>query len=57
MRYLVADLLNPPADWLHAFDLVVEIISVQALPDPSRRQAIINVGRLVAPAGTLLVVA
>jgi hypothetical protein len=57
VRYLVADLLNPPADWLHAFDLVVEIISVQALPDPSRRQAIINVGRLVAPAGTLLVVA
>lgn len=57
VRYLVADLLDPPADWLRAFDLVVEIITVQALPDPPRRQAILNVGRLVAPGGTLLVVA
>jgi hypothetical protein len=30
---------------------------VQALPDPPRRQAITNVGRLVAAEGTLLVVA
>jgi SAM-dependent methyltransferase len=57
VRYVAADLLDPPADWLRAFDLVVEIITVQALPDPPRRQAIINVGRLVATAGTLLVIA
>jgi hypothetical protein len=43
--------------WLHAFDLVVEIITVQALPDPPRRQAIVNVGRLAAPGGTLLAIA
>jgi hypothetical protein len=30
---------------------------VQALPDPPRRQAIVNVGRLVAPGGTLLAIA
>jgi hypothetical protein len=36
---------------------VVEIITVQALPDPPRRQAITNVSRLVAPRGTLLVIA
>lgn len=57
VRYLVADLLNLPDEWARAFDLVVEIITVQALPDPPRHQAIANVGRLVAPGGTLLVVA
>jgi pimeloyl-ACP methyl ester carboxylesterase/SAM-dependent methyltransferase len=57
VRYVTADLLDLPADWRRAFDLVVEIITVQALPDPPRRQAIVNVGRLVAPGGTLLVVA
>ncbi len=55
--YVAADLLDPPDDWLRAFDLVVEVITVQALPEPARRQAIVNVGRLVAPAGTLVVVA
>jgi SAM-dependent methyltransferase len=56
VRYQAADLLNPPGEWLHAFDLVVEIITVQALPDPLRRQAITNVGRLAGQGGTLLVV-
>jgi SAM-dependent methyltransferase len=57
VRYVTADLLDPPPDWLQAFDLVIEVITVQALPDPPRRQAIVNVGRLVAPGGTLLVIA
>jgi pimeloyl-ACP methyl ester carboxylesterase/SAM-dependent methyltransferase len=57
VRYLTADLLDLPAEWVRAFDLVVEIITVQALPDPPRRTAIVNVGRLVAPGGTLIVVA
>jgi hypothetical protein len=57
VRYVAADLLNPPADWLQAFDLVVEIITVQALPDPPRRRAIVNVGRLVGSGGTLLAIA
>jgi SAM-dependent methyltransferase len=57
VEYVTADLLNPPEDWRRAFDLVIEVITVQALPDPPRRQAIHNVGRLVAPGGTLLVIA
>jgi pimeloyl-ACP methyl ester carboxylesterase/SAM-dependent methyltransferase len=57
VHYHTADLLDPPNHWLHAFDLVVEIITVQALPGPPRRQAIVNVGRLVAPGGTLLAIA
>ena len=56
VRYQAADLLNPPGEWLHAFDLVVEIITVQALPDPPQRQAIVNVGQLVRQGGTLVAV-
>jgi SAM-dependent methyltransferase len=55
--YRVADLLDLPADWSRAFDLVVDVFTVQALPDPPRREAIVDVGRLVAPGGSLLVVA
>ena len=57
VQYGTADLLDPPAQWLAAFDLVVEIITVQALPEPYRGQAIVNVGRLVAPGGTLIAIA
>jgi SAM-dependent methyltransferase len=57
VRYVVADLLALPADWSAAFDLVVEVYTVQALPEPPRRRAIGEVARLVAPGGTLVVVA
>jgi SAM-dependent methyltransferase len=56
VEYMVADLLDPPAEWLRAFDLVVEVVTVQALREPARHTAIVNVGRLVAPGGTLIVV-
>src|SRR4051812_28127654 len=49
VRYGVADLLSLPTAWRHAFALVVEIITVQALPAPPRRQAIADISRLVAP--------
>jgi SAM-dependent methyltransferase len=55
--YRVADLLAPPAGWREAFDLVVESQTVQALPDPPRRDAIGSIGRMVAPGGTLVVIA
>jgi SAM-dependent methyltransferase len=57
VRYVVADLLALAADWSAAFDLVVEVYTVQALPDPPRRRAIGEVAGLVAPGGTLVVVA
>lgn len=50
-------MVDPPKPWLRAFDLVVEIITVQSLPDPPRHRAIVNVGRLVGPGGALLVIA
>jgi SAM-dependent methyltransferase len=55
--YVVADLLDPPPSWRHGFDLVVESNNVQALPRTLREQAIAQIGTLVAPGGTLLVLA
>jgi SAM-dependent methyltransferase len=55
--YQVADLLAPPNRWSLAFDLVVESITVQALPDPPRAAALARLGQFVAPAGTLIVIA
>jgi SAM-dependent methyltransferase len=57
VHYVVADLLDPPADWHGAFDLVVEIYTVQALPIALQPDAIEHVTSLVAPSGTLLVIA
>jgi pimeloyl-ACP methyl ester carboxylesterase/SAM-dependent methyltransferase len=57
VEYRVADLLDPPAEWSGAFDVVLEIHTVQALPRDVRARAIRNVTDLVAPGGTLLVIA
>jgi pimeloyl-ACP methyl ester carboxylesterase len=57
VHYVTADVLDPPTEWLAAFDLVVEVITVQALPEPPRSSAIVSISRLVAPDGTLVVIA
>jgi SAM-dependent methyltransferase len=57
VTYVAADLLDPPAEWLGAFDLVVEVYTVQVLQGPARTTAIARVADLVAPGGTLLVLA
>lgn len=56
-KYQVADLLKPPAEWHRAFDLVVEIFTVQALPIPLQPEATERVSDLVGAGGTLLVIA
>jgi SAM-dependent methyltransferase len=56
VEYVVADLLDLPAEWRGGFDLVVEHITVQALPESVRGSAIAAVSSLVAPGGTLLVI-
>lgn len=55
--YQVADLLSLPPAWRGGFDLVVESQTIQALPDPPRSEAIKRIAGLVAPGGTLLVLA
>ncbi|PZG09519.1 class I SAM-dependent methyltransferase [Nonomuraea aridisoli] len=55
--YRVADLLDPPQEWRQAFDLVVEIMTVQALPEPLHARAVAAIADFVGPGGTLLVIA
>lgn len=55
--YRTADLLSLPPELHQAYELVVESMTVQALPEPERSRAIHAVPTLVAPGGTLLVIA
>jgi SAM-dependent methyltransferase len=57
VRYAVADVMALPPEWRHGFDLVVEVYTLQVLPDPPRRQAITQIGHMVRPGGTLIVIA
>lgn len=57
VEYVCADLLHPPRRWRQAFDLVAEIITVQALPRAVRQHATASVAGLTALGGTLLVIA
>ena len=54
--YRVGDLLALPAEWAGGFDLVVEIFTLQALPDPPRAAAAAAVRSLVAEGGTMLAI-
>ena len=57
VTYAVADLLHLPEPWRDAYDLVVESMTIQALPEPPRADATRAVASLVAPRGTLVVIA
>ncbi|WP_395728619.1 class I SAM-dependent methyltransferase [Nakamurella sp.] len=56
VTYRVADLLQLPDDLVGAFDLVVEIHTLQAMPNPPRAGAARGVASLLTPGGTLFVV-
>jgi uncharacterized protein (UPF0147 family) len=55
--YVKADLLALPKEWNQAFSLVLESLTIQSLPRDIRKSAIEAVRSLVAPGGTLLVIA
>src|SRR4029079_1709759 len=57
VTYAVADLFAAPPEWAGAFDLVVENITVQALPADVRPRAIRAIADTVAPGGTPLLLA
>jgi len=57
VRYEVADVLEPPAQWRGAFDLVFEAYTLQVLPEAVRRQALVALRGLPAPGGKLLLIA
>jgi len=56
LRFVTADLFDPPKEWAAGFDLVVEVYTLQALPDVIRSKAMDAVASFVAPGGRLLVV-
>ena len=57
VTYLVADVLDLPREWRGRFDLVVESLTVQSMPPDQHTVAARNIAGLVAPQGTLLVLA
>ena len=57
VTYLVADVLDLPCEWKGRFDLVVESLTVQSMPPEQHTVAARNIAGLVAPQGTLLVLA
>ena len=56
VKYSVADLFHPPAEWERRFDFVFEANTVQALPANIRTQAIQRIAAFVRPGGKLLVI-
>jgi SAM-dependent methyltransferase len=57
VRYEVADAFALPAEWAQAFDFVLEIHTVQALPPPLQAPLAAAIAATVAPGGTLLAIA
>ena len=57
VTYLVADVLDLPREWEGKFDLVVESLTVQSMPPAQHTVAARSIAALVAPKGTLLVLA
>ena len=57
--YVVADLLQaPPAEWRAAFDFILEVYTLQVLPDPDlRSRAIANMVAMLRHRGEILVIA
>ncbi len=57
VEYVTADLLSLPPSWAGAFDLVVEVFTLQVLTGAARRTAFARTAQLVVPGGRLLVIA
>jgi len=56
IEFRTVNLFESPAEWTHAFDLVVEIYTLQAMPAEPRPRAIERIASFVAAGGELLVV-
>ena len=56
IQFEVMDLFDPRSDWLKAFDLVVEVYTIQPLPMDMRKRAIDAVAAFVTRNGRLVAV-
>lgn len=54
--FQTADLFNAPEEWQNAFDFVLEVYTIQALPLDLREKTIDAISRFVARNGELIVV-
>lgn len=57
VQWVVADAASPPAAWLGAFDLIIEIYTLQAVPPEIRASIAQALPTCLAPGGRLLVIA
>jgi SAM-dependent methyltransferase len=57
VHYTEGNILTPPPDWQGQFDFVLEIFTLQVLPPDLRQQAQKQIASLLAPGGTLLLIA
>lgn len=57
IQYRHADLLDLPAEWSHAFDLVIECTTLQCLPPQLHQPAAAGIASLCGPGGMVLVIA
>lgn len=55
IEFVTSDLLALPAGWESAYDLVVEIFTIQVLPHPLRERAFAALAGVLAPGGLLFV--
>lgn len=56
VEYVVGDLLDLPGELSEAFDFVVEVFTVQAMPPNVRDRATAGIRQLLAPGGTAIVI-
>ena len=56
IKFLIADLFNPPKDWYLAFEFVLEVYTIQPLPLEIRSQVIDAIANFVRLKGKLTVV-
>lgn len=57
IKFVAADLFNPPNDWYQAFEFVLEVYTIQPLPLAMRPQTIDAIANFVELNGKLIVVA
>ena len=56
IRFVTADLFDPPKEWYQAFEFVLEVYTIQPLPLAMRRQVIDAIANFVEFQGRLIVV-
>ncbi len=57
VAWQVADLFDPPPEWEAAFDLVVEVFTIQSIPPDRQVDAAVATRSFLAPGGTLVGIA